>query len=289
MNQVMSLSISSPVEDLNEYIRAANKVPMLAANDEINFATSLRDDDDLEAAQQLILPHLRLVIKIARSYNGYGLALGDLIQEGNIGLMKAVKRFDVDFGVRLSSFASHWIKAEIHEFILKNWRIVKVATTKAQRKLFFNLRKAKKQLGWFRQNEVDSLAEKLDVKPTVVREMESRLSGNDIAFDGPKTSDDSDSIDFAPSGYIYDEQTSVEAEFEQADTESNRRDQLSQALESLDERSRKILFDRWLTENKKTLKELALEYQVSAERIRQIESSAMKKVKAKLLTFQEAC
>ncbi len=289
MNQVMALSISSPVEDLNDYIRAANKVPMLAANDEINFATRLRDEDDLESAQQLILPHLRLVIKIARSYNGYGLALGDLIQEGNIGLMKAVKRFDVDFGVRLSSFASHWIKAEIHEFILKNWRIVKVATTKAQRKLFFNLRKAKKQLGWFRQKEVDSLAEKLDVKPTTVREMESRLSGNDIAFDGPQTADDSDSIDFAPSGYIYDEQTSVEAEFEQADTESNRRDQLSQALESLDERSRQILFDRWLTENKKTLKELALEYQVSAERIRQIESSAMKKVKAKLLTFQEAC
>jgi RNA polymerase sigma-32 factor len=270
-----------PTGSMDSYISAAFQLPMLSAEEEHNLAVRLRDHKDLQAAQALITSHIRFVVRIARNYSGYGLALPDLIQEGTVGLMKAVKRFDPDMGVRLVSFAVHWIKAEIHEYILKNWRIVKVATTKAQRKLFFNLRSSKKRLGWFSKEEVDTVAQDLGVKPETVLEMESRLSGQDIAFDGP-AQDDEEQITPAPAGYLSDMRMEPASVLETADSESQMKQNLLTALQDLDERSRQILEARWLGDQKSTLHELADRFQVSAERVRQIEKSAMKKLKAQL-------
>jgi RNA polymerase sigma-32 factor len=236
----------------------------------------------MDAARRLVLSHLRFVIRIARGYLGYGLPLPDLIQEGSVGLMKAVRRFEPDMGVRLVSFAVHWIRAEIHEYILRNWRIVKVATTKAQRKLFFNLRSAKKRLGWFSREELEGVAVELGVKPETVLEMESRLANHDLAFDGDDS--DEDEAPSAPATYIPDMRMEPASAIEREDTISDRRERLLQAIASLDDRSKTILQARWLTEKKLTLQELALQFGVSAERIRQIEKNAMNKMRAQLQT-----
>jgi RNA polymerase sigma-32 factor len=254
---------------------------MLSAEDEHDLAVRLRDHQDLEAARSLVMSHLRFVVRIARGYNGYGLPQHDLIQEGTVGLMKAVRRFDPEMGVRLVSFAVHWIKAEIHEYILRNWRIVKVATTKAQRKLFFNLRSAKKRLGWFSQQEVNEVAEDLGVKPETVLEMESRLANYDVAFDGVDNADD-DVPNAAPAAYLPDLRHEPSTLLERADSAAAQRDELYSALETLDARSRDILQRRWLNDGKETLHELADEYGVSAERIRQIEAAALKKLRQSL-------
>lgn len=262
------------------YIHAVNRVPMLSAEDEYDLAVSYRQEGNLEAARQLVMSHLRFVVHIARSYTGYGLPLADLIQEGNIGLMKAVKRFDPDVKVRLVSFAVHWIRAEIHEFILRNWRIVKVATTKAQRKLFFNLRGRKKRLGWLSHEEVQAVAADLNVKPETVLEMESRLSGQDIGFEARPDEDDEDSVIRAPAAYLESDVLDPAAQIEDDDWRSQQSQALQQALQTLDERSRDIVTRRWLGEQKSSLQELADDYQVSAERIRQLEKNAMKKLQA---------
>jgi len=267
---------------MDAYISAAFQLPMLSAEEEHSLAIRLRDHKDLQAAQKLIMAHIRFVVRIARNYSGYGLALPDLVQEGTVGLMKAVRRFDPDMGVRLVSLAVHWIKAEIHEYILKNWRIVKIATTKAQRKLFFNLRSSKKRLGWFSQEEVERVAEDLGVKPETVLEMESRLSGQDIAFDAPVQEDDDAAI-ATPAGYLTDMRMEPSMLLEADDSETQMRQRLTHALKGLDPRSREIMEARWLGESKSTLHELAKRYQVSAERIRQIEKSAMSKLKTQLL------
>ncbi len=267
--------------NIDAYISSAYQVPMLSSDEERHLAIRLRDHNDLEAARKLVMSHVRFVIRIARGYTGYGLPLADLIQEGSVGLMKAVRRFDPEVGVRLVSFAVHWIRAEIHEFILRNWRIVKVATTKAQRKLFFNLRSAKKRLGWFTREEVESVANDLGVKPETVLEMESRLSNHDMAFDGVDSDDDDGPG--APSAYIPDMRMEPARYVEQEDAADQEREQLYAALEDLDERSRTILQARWLSEQKSTLHELAEQYGVSAERIRQIEKAAMKKLKGQLM------
>jgi RNA polymerase sigma-32 factor len=240
----------------------------------------LRDHGDMEAAKRLVTSHLRFVIRIARGYLGYGLPLPDLIQEGTVGLMKAVRRFEPDMGVRLVSFAVHWIRAEIHEYILRNWRIVKVATTKAQRKLFFNLRSAKKRLGWFTKAEVEAVAADLGVKPETVLQMESRLANQDLSFDGLE--DDDDDTPSAPSTYLPDLRMEPAKILERQDTERDQHQRLYSALKGLDERSKTILRERWLTEKKQTLHELAEQFGVSAERIRQIEKNAMKKLRLQL-------
>ncbi|TVR63125.1 MAG: RNA polymerase sigma factor RpoH [Candidatus Competibacteraceae bacterium] len=270
-----------PVDSLDSYIQAVNRMPMLSVEEEQELAQRLRLRDDLDAAQRLIMAHLRFVVHIARGYVGYGLPLGDLIQEGNVGLMKAVKRFDPAHGVRLVSFAVHWIRAEIHEFILRNWRIVKVATTKAQRKLFFKLRGAKKRLGWLNGEEVNTVARELGVSPEHVLEMESRLSGHDISFDpAPETEGEDESETYAPSAYLRDEQDNPAEALEQADWEEQTTSRLSEAMARLDPRSRDIVQRRWLNDDKPTLHDLAAEYHISAERIRQLESNAMKKLRA---------
>jgi RNA polymerase sigma-32 factor len=253
---------------------------MVSAERERELATRFRRDNDLEAARELVLSHLRFVVRVARGYNGYGLPQADLIQEGNIGLMKAVKRFDPDIGVRLVSFAVHWIRAEIHEYILRNWRIVKVATTKAQRKLFFNLRSAKKRLGWMNREEVDAVAEDLGVSSRDVLEMEQRLSAFDAAYDGPALQDDEDNMVFAPAGYLENHGPGPEQEAEESEHSSLETERLSAALKDLDHRSREIIQRRWLTDDKSTLHELADEFGISAERIRQLESAAMKKMRS---------
>jgi RNA polymerase sigma-32 factor len=269
-----------PTGNIDAYIGGAYQIPVLTADEERGLAEQLRDHGDMEAARRLVLSHLRFVVRIARGYLGYGLPLPDLIQEGSVGLMKAVRRFEPDMGVRLVSFAVHWIRAEIHEYILRNWRIVKVATTKAQRKLFFNLRSSKKRLGWFTREEVEGVAEDLGVKPETVLEMESRLANQDLAFDG----DDSDDDDgpSAPSTYLSDMRMEPASAIEREDTVSNRRERLMSALDGLDDRSKTILQERWLTEKKQTLHELAQQFGVSAERIRQIEKNAMKKMRVQL-------
>lgn len=277
-----TLAIPMPTGNLDQYIHAAFSVPVLSAEHERALALRLRDEGDLEAARELVMSHLRFVVRVARGYNGYGLALGDLVQEGNIGLMKAVKRFDPDAGVRLVSYAVHWVRAEIHEFVLRNWRIVKVATTKAQRKLFFNLRSKKKRLGWLNQAEVNAVAEDLGVKPEVVLEMESRLSGTDIGFDLTAADEDEDSHHFAPAAYLTDASNDPALEIERADWDNEASNNLSAALEQLDERSRTILQERWLSDHKSTLHELAARYEVSAERIRQLEKNAIGKLKKSL-------
>lgn len=260
------------------YIQAVSSINMLSADEERSLATRLRDEGDLEAARKLVMSHLRFVVHIAKSYSGYGLPQADLIQEGNIGLMKAVKRFDPGVGVRLVSFAVHWIKAEIHEFVLKNWRIVKVATTKAQRKLFFNLRKAKKRLGWFTHEEVQTVADELGVSTKEVLQMEARMSSQDQAFD--LSADDDESGNFAPVQFLEDKSADVEMDVINNDWDSNASKRLYSAIKTLDERSQDIIETRWLADNKITLQDLADKYQVSAERVRQIEKNAMKKLQA---------
>ncbi len=274
--QLQVVDLFSPGRDLSAYIQTVNSIPLLTAEEEKDLGYRLQEQGDLEAARLLVLSHLRFVVHIAKSYNGYGLAQADLIQEGNVGLMKAVKRFDPTLGVRLVSFAVHWIKAEIHEFVLKNWRIVKIATTKAQRKLFFNLRGAKKSLTWLNGKEVEAIAADLNVKPETVREMEGRLSSTDAAFDGYM---DDDEANYAPVNYLEDQRYNPASMIEARDTDADASSRLQAALEQLDERSRDILQKRWLNEEKATLHELADIYGVSAERIRQLEKNAMKKVK----------
>ncbi len=270
----MALTVQGSLES---YIQTVNSIPMLSAEDERALAEKLYNDDDLQAARQLVMSHLRFVVHIAKSYSGYGLPQADLIQEGNIGLMKAVKRFDPNVGVRLVSFAVHWIKAEIHEFVLKNWRIVKIATTKAQRKLFFNLRKAKKRLGWFNSQEVEAVAQDLGVSAKEVVEMESRLAAQDQGFE--LSADDDESGTFAPALYLEDHSSDFATGIEQDDYDQQNSQRLLHAINALDERSQDILRSRWLQDNKATLHELADRYGVSAERIRQLEKNAMKKLK----------
>lgn len=266
-----------PQGSIEAYIRAAYEYPMLTLEEEKELTARLYYHEDLEAAKKLILSHLRFVIHVARGYSGYGLPQADLIQEGNIGLMKAVKRFNPEMGVRLVSFAVHWVKAEIHEYVLRNWRIVKVATTKAQRKLFFNLRKTKQRLGWFSENEVEMVANELGVSTEDVLEMESRMSGSDLAFDLPSDEDEG----YAPALYLEDKSANFAAELENENYESLATEQLNAALETLDERSLDIIKARWLDEdNKMTLQDLAAKYQISAERVRQIENNALKKLKS---------
>ena len=277
MSKSLQLQFAVSSGSLESYLSAARNIPILCAEEERELAVQLQDHGDLEAAQKLVLSHLRFVAHVARSYNGYGLALADLVQEGNIGLMKAVKRFDPTVGVRLISFAVYWIRAEMHEFILRNWRIVKVATTKAQRKLFFNLRSKKKKLGWFNHDEVTAVADDLGVKRTDVLEMEKRLSGLDIGFDGPDDNDEN--IAPAPANYLEDTSLEPARLVEQSDYAENQQTRLYSALKDLDDRSRDILQQRWLTDNKSTLHELAAQYGVSAERIRQLESNAIKKLR----------
>ncbi|MBX6420646.1 MAG: RNA polymerase sigma factor RpoH [Nevskia sp.] len=261
---------------LDAYIQSVSRIPLLSAEEETRLARRLRDENDLEAAQTLVLSNLRFVVHIARGYLGYGLGLADLIQEGNIGLMKAVKRFDPEIGVRLISFAVHWIKAEIHEFILRNWRIVKIATTKAQRKLFFKLRSAKQRLGWMSRKEVEAVARELKVKPEEVLQMESRLGGGDVSFSA--TAEDGEEA-FVPEDYLADTHDQL-AELEEAQWQEAREARMRQALAQLDPRSRDIVERRWLAETKKAgLQELGEEYGVSAERIRQIEAAALKKLR----------
>jgi RNA polymerase sigma-32 factor len=275
-----NLPIPSALGSLDAYIGAVHQIPVLTVDEEQDLARRFRDAEDLDAARELVHSHLRFVVHVARGYNGYGLQLGDLIQEGNIGLMKAVKRFDPDMGVRLVSFAVHWIRAEMHEFILKNWRIVKVATTKAQRKLFFNLRKSKTRLGWMNDAEVTAVAADLNVSKREVLEMESRLSGRDIGFDAPSDEDD-DHAPPSPGAYLMTQDEDPSQAYERADSEGNELELLREGMAGLDKRSRDIIARRWLDdESKVTLQELADEYGVSAERIRQIEANALKKMKA---------
>ena len=274
------LMLSGRLGSLDQYVQAAASIPVLSAEEEFELATRFRDNNDLDAAKRLVLSHLRFVIHVARGYAGYGLQLGDLIQEGNVGLMKAVKRFDPNVGVRLVSFAVHWIRAEIHEFVLRNWRLVRVATTKAQRKLFFNLRKAKKHLGWLSKAETEAVANDLGVTPREVTEMEQRLSGRDMSFDPSPEDDES----FAPAAYLPSPNSDPALSVERDDWDTDAHDRLDVALGQLDERSRTILSRRWLTEDKATLHELAAEYDVSAERIRQIEANAIAKLRAQLAT-----
>jgi len=265
------------VDNLDTYIRQVNSFPMLSAEQERELAVQFHNNDDLQAAQRLIMSNLRFVVSIARGYMGYGLAFNDLVQEGNIGLMKAVKRFSPDHEVRLISYAVHWIKAEIHEFVLRNWRIVKVATTKAQRKLFFKLRSSKKRLGWFSQEEVNDVADKLGVKPETVLEMESRLNAHDLTYDNPL--DDDDDNHFAPAAYLSDMRADPAQQLEADDWNSQHENTMMSSLKNLDDRSRTIIQRRWLDEDKATLHELADQYQISAERIRQLETNALKKLR----------
>ncbi len=274
----LSFPVPSAVGSLESYVQAVNRFPILSAEEELALARRFRDENDLEAARNLVLSHLRLVVAVARGYLGYGLPHADLIQEGNIGLMKAVKRFDPERGVRLVSFAIHWIKAEIHEFILRNWRMVRVATTKAQRKLFFNLRSMKSGLATLTPDEVKRIATELRVKPEEVAEMETRLSGQDLALE-PAVDDDEGA--YAPIAYLADPENEPSRLVEAAQDERVRSEGLRAALESLDPRSRRIIEARWLREkDEATLQELADEFHVSAERIRQIEAKAMQKMRA---------
>lgn len=281
--QLVNTSTTLPVltgsSNLDAYIQAARRVPILTPEEEYALAADLQETGNIASAQKLVLPHLRFVIKVANNYAGYGLSVADLIQEGSIGLMKAVKRFRPEVGVRLVSFAVHWIKAEIHEYILKNWRIVKVATTKSQRKLFFKLRSQKTRLGWFKSEEIDHVAETLGVTRENVIEMENRLNNYDIAFD-MNSDEDEDSAYLAPVNMLASNTPSPELLLEAQDSEQNNMHMLGDALENLDDRSKEIVSRRWLNEPKATLHELAKEFGVSAERIRQIEKNAFKTIKA---------
>ncbi len=278
MLRPLDLAPVGPGGSVDAYIDRVAHIPVLSREEELELARRFKDQTDLQAARDLVLSHLRFVVHIARGYTGYGLPVGDLIQEGNVGLMKAVKRFDPSVGVRLVSFAVHWIRAEIHEYVLKNWRLVKVATTKAQRKLFFNLRRYKKTLGWLSESETQAVARDLGVEPKEVTEMERRLSSRDLSFDPAPDADDEDET-YSPSAYLSsaDSDPSIAIERDQWDDDAG--DRVTTALATLDDRSRQILQRRWMTDDKATLHELADEYGVSAERIRQIEASAIKKLR----------
>jgi RNA polymerase sigma-32 factor len=269
-----------PGSNLNAYMQTVNGFPVISAERENELAEDLYYQENLEAARELVMSHLRFVVHVAKSYQGYGLPLADLIQEGNVGLMKAVKRFNPEKGVRLVSFAVHWIKAEMHEYVLRNWRIVKVATTKAQRKLFFNLRSSKKRLAWFTADEAQAVADDLGVDLKEVHRMEGRLTATDMGFDAG--ADDEDDGFVAPAHYLEDHSANPETQVVDSDWESNSQSQLMAALQILDERSRDILQARWLKEDKATLHQLADKYGISAERIRQLEANAMKKLKASI-------
>jgi len=283
MSNTMQLTLPRS-GSIESYMQSAYSIPMLTAEEENDLATRLYNENDLQAAQKLIMSHLRFVIHVAKGYSGYGLAHADLVQEGNVGLMKAVKRFNPEVGVRLVSFAVHWIKAEIHEYVLKNWRIVKVATTKAQRKLFFNLRKNKKRLGWFSNDEVNTVAETLGVSTKDVLEMENRMSSHDQAFELSSDDDDSASAgNFSPALYLEDKQSDLAVEVENSNWENHANSRLSTALVALDERSQDIIKTRWLAEDKTTLQDLANKYQISAERVRQLEKNALNKLKSTMV------
>ena len=276
-----SMALAVPHGNINAYMATVSGIPILTAEEERELAEKLHHEDDLDAARTLVLSHLRFVVHIAKGYSGYGLPEADIIQEGNVGLMKAVKRFDPSFGVRLISFAVHWIKAEIHEYVLKNWRIVKVATTKSQRKLFFNLRSAKSRLGWFNNGEVDAVAKDLGVSPEEVRRMEGRLHAHDAAFDPAGVDDDENA--FAPAQYLQAEAADPAEINEQANWQDHHQQRLAQAIAKLDERSQDILRLRWLSEDKQTLQQVADKYEISAERVRQLENNAIKKLKLSML------
>jgi RNA polymerase sigma-32 factor len=278
MSDTLEMAVGAPIGSIDSYTHAINQIPMLTADEERELAIKLRENEDIESAKRLVMSHLRFVVHIARGYSGYGLAHADLIQEGNVGLMKAVKRFDPSHNVRLVSFAVHWIRAEIHEFILKNWRTVKIATTKAQRKLFFNLRSSKTRLGWFSAEEVEIVANELGVTKKDVLEMESRLSGRDIGFDGDHDDDDEENMPPSPASYLQDNRFNPELQIESEDWTQHSTNQLYSAIDTLDARSQDILSSRWLGESKSTLQELADKYGVSAERIRQLEKNALNKL-----------
>jgi RNA polymerase sigma-32 factor len=271
------LVFAGPVGSLDGYIDRVSQIPVLSKEDELALAVRFRSEGDLDAARQLVLSHLRFVVHIARGYLGYGLPMGDLVQEGNVGLMKAVKRFDPGVGVRLVSFAVHWIRAEIHEYVLRNWRLVKVATTKSQRKLFFNLRRMKKNLAWLSEEETRAVAKDLGVDVSDVREMEQRLSARDMSFDPTPDTDEEES--YSPAMYLPASNADPAIEVEREEWEEDSSERLSVALEKLDERSRTILKRRWMTDDKATLHELADEYGISAERVRQVETNAINKLK----------
>ena len=275
---LQEMDIASPGGNLESYINSIHNIGILSSEEEKKLAEDLYYRNDLDAARKLVLAHLRFVVYVAKTYSGYGLSEADLIQEGNIGLMKAVRRFNPEVGVRLISFAVHWIKAEIHEYVLRNWKIVKIATTKAQRKLFFNLRSKKKDLGWLTEEEVKSISEDLGVKPSEVKEMEKRLSGLDMSFD-PLDGVDNEEANYAPANYLEDSTSNPSEIIEKEDVSTLNTTHLYEALKQLDDRSRDIIYDRWLSDEKLTLHELAEKYGISAERVRQIEQNAMKKVK----------
>src|SRR5271157_2846997 len=277
------LVFAGPVGSLDAYIDRVSQIPVLSKEDEVQLATRFRTEADLDAARQLVLSHLRFVVHIARGYLGYGLPMGDLVQEGNVGLMKAVKRFDPNVGVRLVSFAVHWIRAEIHEYVLRNWRLVKVATTKSQRKLFFNLRRMKKNLAWLSEEETQAVARDLGVHANDVREMEQRLSARDMSFDPVPDNEEEDSS-YSPAMYLPASNADPAVLVEREEWDEDSADRLSVALEKLDERSRSILKRRWMTDDKATLHELADEYGISAERVRQVESNAINKLKGLMAT-----
>ncbi len=281
---LQTMDIRLPIGSIEAYLHHVNQIAMLTAEEEHDLAMRLYKNNELAAAKRLILAHLRYVVRVAKGYLGYGLPLADLVQEGNVGLMKAVKRFNPTMGVRLVTFAMHWIKAEIHEYILRHWRIVKVATTKAQRKLFFNLRHLKKHLGWMTQQEIQDVAKDLGVKPETVREMEMRLAASDAPFETHSDQDDDDF--FAPAGYLEDTRYNPAQELENSDWSAQSGDSIYRALSLLDERSQDIIRARWLDEEKLTLQDLASKYQISAERVRQLEKNAMQKLRA---AVEEQC
>ena len=281
--QLQPINLGSPGKDIESYLASVHSIPILTREQEQELAIKLYENDDLDAARQLVIHHLRFVVHIARSYQGYGLPLADIIQEGNVGLMKAVNKFDPHKGVKVVSFAVHWIKAEIHEYILRNWRQVKIATTKAQRKLFFNLRSKKKDLEWLTKDEAEKIAADLNVEVKDVLHMESRLSSTDASFDTPILSDSDEEV-MSPSQFLEDKRFSPEDLVANSEAEDMNHAALFEALESLDERSKDILLRRYLAEDKATLHDLADEYKVSAERIRQIESGALKKLKGLMVS-----
>ena len=277
--ELQPMDVSAPGQNLEAYLSSVQNIAILTPEEEKRLAEDLYYRNDLEAARQLVMAHLRFVVHIARGYSGYGLPQADLIQEGNVGLMKAVRKFNPEVGVRLISFAVHWIKSEMHEYIIKNWKIVKVATTKAQRKLFFNLRSQKKELNWLSQDEIKTISNELGVDEKSIKEMESRLSSSDMSFDPPSEAND-DEASFSPSGFLADESKDPAELIEREDSEEYSHELLHKAMSALDTRSKEILIDRWLQDQKLTLHELADKYGVSAERIRQIEKAAMEKVKS---------
>ncbi len=283
---VLAGPLVGAVGSLDAYLERVSHIPVLSREQEIELAQRFRVNEDLPAARELVLSHLRFVVHIARSYSGYGLPLGDLVQEGNVGLMKAVKRFDPTVGVRLVSFAVHWIRAEIHEYVLRNWRLVKVATTKSQRKLFFNLRRYKKTLGWLSAAETRAVADDLGVSPQEVTEMEKRLTSRDMSFD-PAPDADEEEGNYSPAAYLRSPDADPAQQFEREQSADDATERLAEAMTQLDERSQHILRTRWMTDNKATLQDLAEQYGVSAERVRQIETNAIKKLRA-LITEPDA-